>query len=192
MESSGEVGLPLHAIENESRLMIDMACQKAIYNNIPPQSIQVRFSRRFLKKQYRKQVSTVLYDYVASNFAAPGEVKSGVKDHLPKEIVYITMCGLKDSGHQWNGPSSGWINSNYIEGFQSAIVKKEALLSNYLKRCDNCWLVTVATHAGGSSFIEWSKELAAYDFSAKFKRVFFVQGLEQTAYELKLAAETSD
>lgn len=102
------------------------------------------------------------------------------------------MVGLKDSAHEWNGPSSGWVDSNYVEGFQSAIVKKEALLPNYLKRCDNCWLVTVATYEGGSSFIEWSAELAAHNFSAEFDRVFFVQGLEKKAYELKLSAEAYD
>ena len=96
------------------------------------------------------------------------------------------MYGLRKSVHQWNGPCSGWVNSEFVDGFQEAIAKKTALLPKYLKRSAKCWLIIVATGDGGSSFIEWSDQLASREFAAEFDRVFFVQGLDNKVFELQL------
>ena len=189
---SPDVHLPIQATENEARVMVAMACKKAEQGKIPPQHVSVRISRHFLKKQNRDRVSEALFDYVSSNFAAPGEVKSGKRYHVPKEIVHITMYGLRSSDHQWNSLYSGWIYSNFTDGFRKAIAKKEPLLPKYLQRCDKCWLITVAKSTGSSSFIEWSDELACHDFSAQFERVFFVEGINNTAYELQLAIKVTE
>ena len=174
----------MQATENEERLMVEMARQKAIQRKVPPQQLQVRLSPHLLTKPNRDRVAALLCDYVASNFAVPGKVKSG--QHLPREIAHITMYGLRESEHQWNGPWSGWVNSEFADGFQEAIAKKAPLLPKYLKRCGNCWLIIVARGDGGSSFIEWSDQLASREFAAEFDRVFFVQGLDNKIFELQL------
>ncbi len=191
LPSPPDAELPMQATENEERLMVEMARRQAIQSNVPPQQLQVRLSPHVLKKQNRERVSAILCDYVASNFAAPGEVKSGTRHLLPTEIVHITMYGLRTSDHQWNGPCSGWVNSDFADGFQAVIAKKEPLLPKYLRHCEKCWLITIATSDGGSSFIEWSDQLASREFSAEFDRVFFVQGLANNAYELQLATEVA-
>lgn len=190
LPSPPNAALPMQATENEERLMVEMARQEAIQRGVPPQQLQVRLRRQCLTKPSRDRVATALCDYVASNFAAPGQVKSGEKP-LPREIIHITMYGLRESDHQWNGSCSGWVNSEFAEGFQEAIAKKDPLLAKYRQRCGKCWLIIVARGNGGSSFIEWSDQLALREFEAEFERVFFVQGINNKVFELRLRQNSS-
>jgi hypothetical protein len=128
LPSPADAVLPMQATENEERLMVEKARQQAIQRAVPPQQLQVRLRPQSLTKPNRDRVATILCDYVASNFAAPGEVKSGVQP-LPREIVHITMYGLRKSEHQWNGPCSGWVNSEFADGFQGAIAEKNLLVA---------------------------------------------------------------
>jgi len=186
LPSAPGAALPDQAKENEERLMVEMARQQAIQQQIPPQQLQLRLSPHVLTKRHRTSVATELCDFVAANYAQPGEVKSLQRHELPRNIVHITLFGLRTTPHTWNGPCSGWVNSTFATGFQNAIDKKEALRVKYLSRCDKIWLITVATHSGGSSFIEWSQELAAHQFFAEFDRVFFVHGPTNTVNELQI------
>lgn len=178
--------LPEQATENEERIMVEMARQKAIHRQVPAQQLQLRLSPHVLTKRQRETVAADICDFVVSNFASPGEVKSFRSIELPKSIVFMTLYGLRNTPHMWNGPCSGWVHSNFAGGFQNAIDKKETLRSKYLNRCSEIWLITVATHDGGSSFIEWSPELAAHQFSSGFNRVFFVEGKTNKVNELQL------
>jgi hypothetical protein len=177
--------LPMQATENEERLVVEMGRKQAIQRGVPPQQLEVCLRPQSLTKPNRDRIASVLCDYVASNFAAPGEVKSGERP-LPGEVVHITMYGLRKSGHQWFGDLSGWVNSGFADGFQGAIAKKSPLLPKYRQRCRKCWLIIVASGDGGSSFIEWSDELASQEFEAEFDRVFFVQGLGNRVSKLRL------
>jgi len=78
------------------------------------------------------------------------------------------------------------VNSEFADGFQGAIAKKTPLLAKYRQRCGKCWLIIVATGDGASSFIEWSDQLASRRFDAEFERAFFVQGLDNKVFELRL------
>src|SRR5262249_42256489 len=157
------------------------ARQQAIRRGVPPQQLQVRLRPQSLTKSNRDRVATILCNYVASNFAAPGEVTSGDQPR-PREIVHITMYGLRESDHQWNGSWSGWVNSEFADGIQGAIAIKNALLGKYRQRCGKCWLIIVARGDGGSSFIEWSDQLAYRNFDGDFDRVFFLQGLDNKVF----------
>ena len=191
LPSAPNAALPEQAKENEERLMVEMARQKAIQVHVPAQHLQLRLSAHFLTKRHRTTVAAEVCDFVAANFALPGEVKSIQRHELPPSIVHITLYGLRNTPHTWNGSCSGWVNSRFATGFQEAIDKKESLRPKYLTRCNKIWLITVATHAGGSSFIEWSMELAALRFSAKFDRIFFVEGLSDKVRELQIALGTA-
>lgn len=177
--------LPEQATESEERSMVEMARQQAIQQQVPAQQLQLRLSPHVLTKRQRKTVAADIYGFVASNFASPGEVKSFRSTQLPQSIVHMTLYGLHNTPHTWNGPCSGWVHSNFADGFQDTIDKKEALRSKYLNRCREIWLITVATHDGGSSFIEWSPELAAHQFSSRFDRIFFVEGKTGKVNELQ-------
>jgi hypothetical protein len=191
--SASGAHLQTQAVESEHRLMVEMARRRAIELDIPPQQVAVRLSSHVLTKQNRSRVSAILCEYVASHLAAPSQAMSSTPYDLPPEIVYIAIFGLrKTSTHQWDGPCSGWPNSEFADGFQAAIAKKDLLLPKYLERCKQCWLITVARSEGGSSFIEWSDQLACYEFSAKFERVFFVQGPNDHAFELQLVKQFAD
>ena len=178
--------MPTQALENEERIAVQIALDRAIENDIPSQLIQTRLSRHGLNKKNRLKTATALYEYVAQNYAAPGEVKSG-DSNLPPEIVNISMFGQRESSHQWNGACAGWVNSEFTSGFEAAIDKKESLRRQYLTRCEKCWLVIVATGEGGSSFIEWSNVLAMHEFQSGFDLVYFVQGLDGQVFPLKLS-----
>ena len=186
LPSPAGADLPEQATENEERIMVEMARQRAIQQQVPAQQMQLRLSPHVLTKRQRKAVSADIYDFVASNFASPGEVRSFRSPQLPQSIVHMTLYGLRDTPHTWNGPCSGWVHSNFTDGFQDAIDKKEKLRSKYLHRCSEIWLITVATHDGGSSFIEWSPALAAHQFSSRFDRAFFVEGKTHKVNELQV------
>lgn len=180
--------LPEQAKENEERHMVDLARQQAIQMEVPPQQLQLRISSHFLTKQKRQSCASEIANFVAANFAQPGEVKSFQCHELPPCIVHMTLYGLRRTPHIWNSSCSGWVDSNFAPGFQAAIDKKEALRQKYLMRCVEIWLITVATHSGGSSFIEWSPDLAAHQFLANFDRIFFVEGHPQKVSELQIEA----
>lgn len=188
LPSPAYVELPEQAKENEERIMVEIARQRAIEASVPAQHLQLRLSPHVLHKRQRKHVADQIFSFVSSNFAEAGEVKSFQSQELPSSIVHLSLYGSRQTTHSWNGPCAGWVNSNFVDGFQSAIDKKETLRKKYLQRCSEIWLVTVATHDGGSSFIEWSQQLACHPFTSKFQRVFFVEGCSQIVNELCLEA----
>lgn len=192
LPSSPDAALPEQARENEERMIVEMARQQAIQKRVPSQLLQLRLSRNCLTKEQRHSVAAEICDFVAKNFAHPGKAKSFEYGDLPRSIVHITLYGQRDTPHTWNGQCSGWMISNFATGFQNAIDKKELLRKKYLSRCDEVWLIMVATHSGGSSFIEWSPELAVHQFCTEFKRVFFVEGLSNNVSELQVTASTAE
>jgi hypothetical protein len=181
---------PMQAYEGEERLMVKMARKKCLAASVPPQQVSVRVRRRLLSKTNRERVASSIAAFVSLNYAAPGEFKSAnqIEEPFgPEELVYIQMYGLPlNSLHQWHGPCSGWVNSDFRAGMAAAVQKKEARLPAYFSRCEKCWLIMVATGEGGSSFIELPDDLVQVQFATKFHRLFFVEGLGNRAFELSI------
>lgn len=184
MESSSVSLLPEQALENEERCVVNGALELARRNGIPPQLLQCRLSRHFLGKKNRRCLVALLYDRVAANYAKPMEVVSGRERGLPPEIYSVTLCGLKQDDHKWNGACSGFVHDESSLGFQNAIDEKNKLLPKYLETCDTCWLVATASQNGGTSLIEWSAQTAAINCVNGFERVFFVEHGEKCVDEL--------
>lgn len=177
------------ASESEGRIMVEMARNEAIKKEVPPQQLNLRLSRHVLTKEKRQAVAADIYKFVAAHFASPGEVKWFKRTQLPQSIVHMTLHGRHNAPHIWTNQCSGWVHSPFLDGFQDAINKKEKLRSKYLSRCNKIWLITVATHEGGSSFIEWSPDLAAHNFSSRFDRIFFVEGKTLKVNDLQIMSQ---
>ena len=162
-------------------------------SRIPPHWISFRFHRKYLKERLRDRNVKVLCDFVRLNPA-----KSIVPEYyidaegnedavnLPVEFEWIKLSLIEAWPARLSPPDSGGFYSDQTSPeVAKAIAKKESKLPEYLKKCDQCWLllVTIPDHAIG--FLEWSSEKENHTFDTRFDRVFLYDRTNRSVHELK-------
>ncbi|QDU53106.1 hypothetical protein [Gimesia panareensis] len=160
---------------------------------IPPHWICFKFHRKYLKGKLRDRNVKVLCDFVRMN-PAKSRVPENYEDaegnedgvNLPVELQWI-MLSLVEVWPARLPPhrSGGFYGDQTGREVHDAIDDKESKLPEYLKKCDECWLllVTVPDHAIG--FLEWSSEKEKHTFDTRFNRVFLYDRTNRSVHQLK-------
>lgn len=160
---------------------------------ISPHWICFKFHRKYLTEKRRNRNVKVLYDFVRLN-PAKSRVPECYQDaegnedgvNLPVEFERIKLSLIKDWPARLPPPDSGGFYSDQAGSeVAKAIAKKESKLPEYLKKCDQCWLllVTIPDHAIG--LLEWSSEKENHTFDTGFDRVFLYDRTNRSVHELK-------
>jgi hypothetical protein len=171
------------ALESFRKQIIETA-KKCCEKNIPPLLVRVwfYFNQKVPKnrKQEIKRISEALVGFV-NKWHQENPSKFFEYFSYPSELPAITQIGIV---HSWNGktglPYHHWIMEgpavvgNFsTEKVQSCINEKNDRYEEYLKRCDECWLLIVIDIFKDSQSFEMPARID-HRFESKFERVFYL------------------
>lgn len=186
-------GISLKQQEERKDRIIENAKQFVIKNNIPPIHITVMFSESIEKE--REGILTIeLIKAVINNYPAKGEMNDveGWEDGgkvLPDEIKHIYIANIPGyKNHVWHFMEVWCPETDFTEQLQSEIDRKSEKVANYLKKCDECWLIVSALGFSRSTAFKPSKEMLEHIYNSPFERVFFVEAFSRDIVELKVNA----
>lgn len=180
-------GIPLKQHESIKERIVEKAKQLAIKQKLSPVSVQVSF-KGTIEKYREKKVPSELLRIIKDNYPPAGqqvEIRGLESSHLlPDEIRRLVITSILGK-HHWYVVDSGWAQTNFTAQLQAIIDSKTEKLTNYLKRCNKCWLIIAAVGHGPSSFYDPSKKMLEHIYSSPFKRVFFMEAFSKYITELK-------
>jgi hypothetical protein len=86
--------------------------------------------------------------------------------------------------HHWSVTESGWVKMDFVAELQRTIDDKNSKYGVYRKRCDECWLLIVASGGRPSGLFEPSVETKSHVYRSQFERTFFMEAFGGTVVEL--------
>jgi hypothetical protein len=158
--------------------------------------VLIRFNYWNPPKQ-RAPLAEQIRAIVAANTPEPGGVVTLEYPHpLPRELDYIRI---------WRGVSSAWstgdtshVVQSFADHIQAAIDEKAPKLPEYLKNCDECWLLIAADTEHPSGFFDLRKDELDRGASTRtaryvspFPKVFFLQTFEEYLRPLSVVPASS-
>jgi hypothetical protein len=110
-----------------------------------------------------------------------------------RDIEMITLRLHTSNGVQWLkqtrvGPIYlNWVTVDPIHLIQEVIDSKQLKLPQYLKKCDECWLLIGVNEWAASEAFTLTGQGVAHAFNARFSRLFFIRNGEEAISELQVA-----
>ena len=171
------------ALESFRKQIVE-AAKKYCEKDIPPLFIEVWFDFNQVvpknRKQEIKEISESLADFV-KKWHQQNPSESFAHFRYPPEIPSIFQICIT---HAWNGkaglPYHLWtvegpavVHDFTIEKVQSCVNEKNARYEEYLKRCDECWLLIAVDRFRNSQSFEVPDRIN-HRFESKFERVFYM------------------
>lgn len=167
--------------------ILNNAKRMCIKKNTPPLHVGVSFTKSIVKKR-EKVVTEELFKIVKNN--CPAEhgtvtVDNNFDGDMPNEFYSIIISNITGAKrHFWDSVEASFVDTNFSDQLQNRIDRKTERLSEYLKKCDRCWLVIVALGNNGSSFYEYSMEMEKSSYESPFEKVFFMEAFTKDLREL--------
>lgn len=122
------------------------------------------------------------------------EYNNSIKLEVPDPFVGICqiyarsgkVCGntwLK--AHRWKVIEPAHVMSTFLPELQDTINAKNKKIDEYLKNCDECWLLVVADRTKADQCYYLSPdEMKSHAFLSKFQKTFFLEIAENLLLEL--------
>jgi len=174
-------GLLPRGREKERQSIVERALKKAIDDNLPPLNVQVIMSDS-IPKGRSKFLSEYLYRKVKKYKPNYGESVS-LHDFLvlPEEFHCISIRNYECfKNPYWFCSETAFVREDFYDEIKARIDEKEKKLNEYLKKCDECWLIIAALGISGSSSYEYGPKMNSYVFQTNYPKVFFVEGFSLT------------
>jgi len=107
-------------------------------------------------------------------------------DPLPEEIGSITIGNFRSQDKSsWHPPMAGFQPEVPIQYVQKSIDKKNGKVKDYLKICDDIWLLIVVYELWPSTLFDVSGEALNKSYLSKFDRTYLFDFQNKQAYKLK-------
>ena len=183
---------PLQAIESQTDEIISIAKEIAELSGVPPIQANFHFRvREDIDKASRigmaKEIAHLIYHAVANDIK-PRNMMELFYPEFDDAIVSINIYTLqKESEHFWSAVRAGWSMESCIDIFKESICKKELLISSYLKKCKECWLLLVG-EAKPSGFVHPNEDTINYRYSSSFNKIYYLDLTHRNLHRLKTIA----
>jgi hypothetical protein len=177
--------------EAETIIVKKLARELYIQRGGVPLNVRVNLNGQRLDQAERGKIASWISDLVYANQPKPGESfkwesRQARYGEYPSQVSSVfSLCLAKGVEHHWPHNFAAYVESEVEETISTAICKKDAKLTNYLKRCELCWLVLVADPVirGAVSLFDWSNAQSK-QYPSNFERVFVVDSLQAAPIEL--------
>jgi hypothetical protein len=178
----------LQSQESERQRIVQQA--KQLCTGLPAVTVSVHFGAYpSVAKADRHSLSHKIAKFVSSHVPREGEfiaVKNSFDStELPDQVAFIHILGLPQQyEHSWTVPTAGFLQTNFIAELQSVLDEKGQLVSEYLRKCNRCWLLIVADGRAPSSLFEPSAETRHHMYRSSFERAFYLESFGEMVVEL--------
>ena len=190
-------GPQVRAREANESLVAALAQRSAESRGCPPLLVFVDLSlNAAITKPRLKALADELADLVLSHLPDAGEcVEMGLEwprlSLLPVELVTLRAArpGRIRTGI-WQPSRVGIVPFDFRDTLQREVSSKDGKVSTYLQRCDECWLLVVATGDVPSAFVDVNGGVQDAVFQFSFQRAFFLDAFGKYAFELRRSEST--
>lgn len=135
-------------------------------------------------KEFKKKLQKFI-DTNADNLKKNAFVKGGItiQDEY-FQISIITFPSVSSGKFDCHVNNGGWCKENPTEELQARINEKNNKFENYIKKCNDCYLLVVSLDSSKGSFCVYTDELLKHKYISKFKEVFLYDERKKQAYKL--------
>lgn len=169
-----------YAIEDFRQHIVDSA-RKYCEEDIPPLYVHVYFNSHQIMPKNRaseiKRISQLLAEIVKKrHYDNPSKAWEILEPESTSEIstiishISITRC----HHHLWTVEGVALPQDLTIERIQSRIDEKNPRYTEYLKKCDECWLLIVVDVFKDSQSFKIDDKILNNKFESKFERIYFM------------------
>lgn len=175
--------------EVEQVSIVTHARRVATDRGCPPLMVFVDFnSRQVLTKRERQPLGVWLAEIVLDRLPPLGEdVCIGtwpLPTPLPEQISEIRIYRpIRLSAPNWQPTRVGLVPIDFSGPLQHEISVKNNSLTDYLERCDRCWLLVVAEIGSPGALVEVSEPTTQTEYHFDFERVFFCEEFSGRGFE---------
>lgn len=190
-------GIPsLAQLKGTQRGIVKKAGWLAAEQGLPPLNVKVNFHNYYYRFQQKGgQAVQGLLDTVKKNLDKIMKMETGqsVKIDPPTpfvgiSLVYVTPGTVNGqvwlNHHRWEVMEPGFVSIGFTPELQDAITKKNRINIEYLKRCDQCWLLVVADRRKADQKFEFTTEMQEYIYESAFERTFYLEIAQRFLTEL--------
>lgn len=142
------------------------------FSDIPP-------VKKF-KEKLQEFVSTNI-DNLKKKALVKGWITIQDEDFQISIKTFSSICSGKFDCHVNN---TGCCKEDPIEDLQACIDEKNNKFENYIKKCNDCYLLVVLVDSSKGSFCFYTDRLLKHKYISKFKEIFFYDAHEKQAYKL--------
>lgn len=93
--------------------------------------------------------------------------------------------------HRWEVMEPGVVSVGFVPELQRAITKKNQKIQEYLKTCDQCWLLLVADRTKADQKFAFTQEMQDKVYESEFERTLFMEIAERFLMELTTEGPSS-
>jgi hypothetical protein len=148
---------------------------------LPPADVALFFTlHRSLNKLSAEDIARRVTETVRINMPLDGqsakiEYSKGRKQGQPREVDLILINRrFSSDGHEWDWHEMGFVQSDAIRLFEEKIKEKSTRLNDYLRHCDECWLLIVAPSFRPSGMIHPDADSLSRRYNSPFGRTYFL------------------
>jgi len=132
-------------------------------------------------------LTNILFEIVKNNCPESGsQIDLDFESGIPDDFWAILIANIRGSKrHVWNSTEAGCVETSFCGQIQQIIDSKAKKISQYLTKCEKCWLIITALGVSGSNFYEIDEDMKKACYNSPFEKVFFMEAFSKTLQELK-------
>lgn len=183
--------IPLASIRDAQNKCLKKATQTAKQNGLETVEVQAQFRSDHAPIDINKAAEE-LVEFVEKEIPKIDATKSHhCYESGLKYFKWIIIRLGTINGHKWlphhrfKRIHLNWVRINPINEIQSRVDEKQSKIPEYLKKCDECWLLIGVDEWTAPEAVDITKGLENHIFSGDFKRLFFLRNIERKLVELK-------
>jgi hypothetical protein len=183
-------GRYLQAQESEQSMMVKQAMQLYAVSGNPPVEVNVHMAghtqfNKTNRRVFAQKLSNLVAMHVPKDHSWQS-IKNEFKtpDLFPYEFDAISIARYGHRRNYWSAPDGGWVQEDFVPELQEAIDKKNSLLTHFDASCSSHWLLVVIEGISGSTSFEPSQKTLEHVYRSDFHRLFLLERLKGTGYEL--------
>jgi hypothetical protein len=177
----GGTEVPQQAVEAAKEEITVAARTYSEFLGTPPAHIALFFSlRKRPNAKVRQQIARQVAQVVRENMPPVGESVQldrgiGGSRNQPNEVDLILINRVHPANrHQWTWPEMGAAQMDAIELLERKIEIKARKLDDYLRYCDECWLLIIAPSFKPSGMIHPDNSTVTHSYVSPFSRTYFL------------------
>lgn len=135
-------------------------------------------------KEFKEKLQEFV-DTNADNLKKNAFVKGWITIHDEHfQISMITFPSISSGKFDCHVNNGGWCKEDPIKELQISIDEKNNKFENYIKKCNDCYLLIVLANSSKGSFCFYTDALLKHKYISKFKEIFLYDESKKQAYKL--------
>ena len=192
LEITALINSDLAAIRNAQDKAFAMAQSAAIEQNLPIMEVRAKFRDEHSPID-AKEAAKDLVGVITRKLPSIDDTRNHVLNGFDSKYYSTIMVnlGIRNGRklldtHRWHRVHMNRVRQNPIDDLQKSINEKNAKLPDYLRSCQECWLLIGVDEWTAAEAVYFSEQGLEHDFECGFTRAYFLRNIEGKLSRLKI------